>query len=98
MESEVLQDIAAAVDAVPGVIRRERSLADWSRLMPATRATDGVRIVRSGDALSVEVELTAAKELSALDVGREVRERVRLRVEAAGLDAEHISVRILAQE
>lgn len=98
MGSEMLHDIARAIDAVPGVVRREKALADWSRLLPSSRAADGVRMISNGGIVKVEVEVTTEKGRSALDVGRAVRETVRRTIERDGLSIQYVSVRILAQE
>ena len=92
--------VAAAVDATPGVTRREASIADFFRGLrgsggPGDPAETGIRVSASGSAVAVSVHLSVDGSDPALRVGERVREAVAEAVAAEGWVPTSVEVAIL---
>jgi uncharacterized alkaline shock family protein YloU len=66
-----------ATMAVPGVVTMHRDLpSDVNRWLKGKSAEDGVRIQVVDDAVSVDLYITAAKNVNLYELGREIQGRV----------------------
>ncbi|HHX44158.1 MAG TPA: Asp23/Gls24 family envelope stress response protein [Chloroflexi bacterium] len=75
---QVLSTIARLTTlAVPGVLRMYRELpSSVDRLLKARGVGDGVRIEVVDDAVTVDLHIVAASDVSLYDLGREIQSRV----------------------
>jgi hypothetical protein len=89
--------VAEAVDATPGVVRREASVADFFRGLrgPGDPAEAGIRVSASGSKVAVSVHLSVDGSGPALRVGERVREAVAEAVAAEGWTPASVEVAIL---